>query len=80
MSGSRNVHELRKTSIPPPEDPMFDPRTGDVLGNVDAAFVRPADLDGDGDVGAADLAGLLGSWGPSRPTTPPVSAATPAAP
>ena len=30
----------------------------------------PADLDGDGTVGAADLAQLLGSWGPSDPCHP----------
>ncbi|MCH8851835.1 MAG: hypothetical protein IID41_04205 [Planctomycetes bacterium] len=34
---------------------VFIPSTGDC----------PADLDGDGDVGAFDLANLLGSWGPN---------------
>ena len=35
---------------------------------------RPGDLDGDGDVDAADLALLLGSWGPSGPCPPFVAA------
>lgn len=41
--------------------------TGDIiyLTNVTAQFNScPADLDGDGQVGASDLAQLLGSWGP----------------
>ncbi len=33
-------------------------------GSVEAGPCNPADLDGDGDVGASDLAVLLGSWGP----------------
>ena len=34
----------------------------------------PADFDGDGTVGASDLAELLGSWGPYEPC-PPFAAA-----
>ena len=33
-------------------------------GSVEVGPCNPADLDGDGDVGAFDLALLLGSWGP----------------
>ncbi len=33
-------------------------------GSVQVGSCNPADLDGDGDVGAFDLALLLGSWGP----------------
>ncbi|MFM7134092.1 MAG: hypothetical protein ACKO0W_07230, partial [Planctomycetota bacterium] len=40
--------------------------TSDLNGNLipDECESSPADLDGDGDVDAADLATLLGSWGP----------------
>ncbi len=33
-------------------------------GIIVSSFSAPADLDGDGQVGAADLAILLGNWGP----------------
>ena len=35
-----------------------------MVGTIDVVLACPADLSGDGDVGAFDLALLLGSWGP----------------
>ncbi|NEQ48566.1 MAG: CRTAC1 family protein [Leptolyngbya sp. SIO3F4] len=39
---------------------------GDGDGSLDSCQVVPGDLDGDGTVGPADLAVLLGQWGPCR--------------
>ena len=55
----------------PPTDPKMEMGTPEIrAGGLSAANARttaaeyPQDLDGDGAVGAPDLAILLGSWGP----------------
>ncbi len=54
-----------------------DPGTGELIVELDVPVECPAscgscptDTDGDGDTDAADLAVLLGSWGPCGPGEP----------
>ncbi|MEC9374525.1 MAG: hypothetical protein VYC34_11810 [Planctomycetota bacterium] len=73
-SGDTQVEFLEAAGSPEGETIVFDGEVPnlDVTGALSGALINiastcPADLDGDGAVGAADLAALLGAWGMTGP-------------
>ena len=67
LAGSPAIDEIPSENCEVDSDQRGVPRPqgdGCDIGSYELEFFCPADFDGDGTVGASDLALLLGSWGP----------------